>query len=176
MKLFITSNQQFGRIGAIEQYARNFNDVEQMDEFMIQQWNSVVSEDDLVYVVGNFAWDPESAEFAIKRLNGTIIIMEGKWDRASKDLVDKLGSKIGVAYVEEAIKYVQDINICLSYWPLSDWPHREDGAISVIGIPKGQFNTNHEIKRVNVACDYWDFKPVDIRKVIQLFSDPDLKS
>jgi len=176
MKLFITSNQQFGREGAIQQYSRKFKDAKQMDEHMIKQWNSVVSDEDLVYVVGNFAWDPERAEYAIKRLNGTIIIMNGKWDRASKDLVSKLGSELGIAYNEEAIKYLNDINVVLSYWPLSDWPHREEGSISVIGIPKAQFNTNHEIKRVNVAVDYWDFKPVDIKKVIQLFSDPDLKS
>jgi calcineurin-like phosphoesterase family protein len=174
MKLFITSNQQFGRHGAIEQYARKFGSVEQMDEYMIQQWNSVVSEGDLVYVVGNFAWDPETAEYAIKRLNGTIIVMDGKWDRATKELVNKLGSEIGVAYTDEGVRYVESVNVCLSYWPLSDWPHKDEGAISVVGLPKAQFNTNHSIKRVNVAVDYWDFKPVDIKKVIQLFSDPDL--
>lgn len=176
MKLFVTSNQQFGRLGAIKQYNRDFGSVEQMDEYMIQQWNSVVSNDDLVYVVGNFAWDPESAETAIKHLNGTIIIMDGKWDRASKELVNKLGSQLGIAYTEEGVKYIKDLNVALSYWPLSDWPHKDEGAISVVGIPKAHFNTNHEIKRVNAAVDYWDFKPVDIKQIITLFSDPDLAS
>lgn len=176
MKLFITSNQQFGRHGAIEQYSRKFNSVDAMNSYMIEQWNSVVGKDDLVYVVGNFAWDPESAEDAIEQLNGTIITMLGKWDAATRELVNKVGAKANIAFTEEGVKYVESANVCLSYWPLADWPHKNEGAISVIGIPKAEFGTSHLHKRVNVAVDYWDYKPVDIVKVIQLFSDPDLKS
>lgn len=176
MKLFITSNQQFGRHGAIEQYARKFKSVEEMDEYMVNQWNSVVSKEDMVYVAGNFAWDPESAEDVITRLNGTIVVMKGKWDKASKYLVDKLGGTVGLSYVDEDIQHLIDLNVVISYWPLQDWPARESGATSVIGIPKHQFGSDHKIKRVNVAVDYWDFKPVDIKQIMQLYSDPDLKS
>ena len=85
-KMFITSNQQFGRHNAIQEFQRDFISVESMDEYMIEQWNSVVQPDDMVYVAGNFAWDPETAEEVVKRLNGNIVVMAGVWDHAPHKL------------------------------------------------------------------------------------------
>ena len=58
MKVFVTSNQQFGRKGAIRAYKRPFIDTDDMDLQLTNIWNSVVGIDDIVYVLGNFAWDP----------------------------------------------------------------------------------------------------------------------
>ena len=62
MKVYVTSNQQFGRTGAIKAYKRSFEDVSEMNNHLIKQWNSVVKDGDAVFVLGNLVWDPETGE------------------------------------------------------------------------------------------------------------------
>jgi len=174
-KMFITSNQQFGRHNAIQEFQRDFISVEAMDEYMIEQWNSVVGEDDIVYVAGNFAWDPETAEDVVKRLNGDIVVMAGKWDHATYEIAQRYGEELGIAITNEGVKYLKSLNVCVSYWPLQDWPNKDKGAISVVGIHDNKYKTNHKASRINVSADYWDFKPVNVVDLMNLFKDPDLK-
>jgi calcineurin-like phosphoesterase family protein len=175
MKMFITSNQQFGRQNAIDEIGRKFNSIESMNEYMIKQWNSVVSEGDVVYVVGHFAWDPETAEDVIKQLNGKIILLPGKWDQATIELAEKFGDELNLSVINDSITFLKSLNICVSYWPLADWYNKEWGSINVVGLYKEEFKTNHKEGRINVAADYWDFKPVDVQQVMTLFKDPDLR-
>ena len=86
MKIFVTANQQFGRFNAIKAYKRPFPSVEEMNFNLIKEWNSVVSPEDRVYVLGNFAWDPETAEMVFKQLNGDIIVVPGEHDKAIEEL------------------------------------------------------------------------------------------
>ena len=174
MKMFITSNQQFGRQSAISQFNRDFASVEEMNDHLITQWNSVVSDGDMVYVAGNFAWDPESVEYAIKRLNGTIIVMGGEMDHAIYEFASKLGEEAGVAYTPDQIKILKSLNVVISYWPLKLWPNKDKNAISIVGHPDKEYKTSHVDRVINASCDMWDFKPVNVKDMMQLFSDPDL--
>jgi len=167
MKIFLTSNQQFGRNGAIDTYKRPFSSVNEMNFELIDRWNSVVSEDDTVYVLGNFAWDPESAELAVKALHGNIIFLNGEYDNAIEEIIEVIGSD-DFSFLYNAIEEVPEANVVLSYWPLMDWPEKDKGTYSVIGYPDKKYQTNHKTKIINCACDFWDFKPIDITKTIEL--------
>ena len=68
MKIFATGNQQFGRKGAINKFNRPFSDVREMNDTMVDIWNSVVSDDDLVFVLGNFAWDPVTSDEVVGQI------------------------------------------------------------------------------------------------------------
>jgi calcineurin-like phosphoesterase family protein len=170
MKVFVTSNQQFGRKGAIKAYKRPFIDIEDMNLQLVEAWNSVVSNDDIVYVLGNFAWDPETLEVMTNALNGDIIVISGEYDKAAKELAESLGL-LDIEYLHNAIEYHPEINASLSYWPLSEWQGKAKGAYSIIGYPDKKYLTDHKKKLINCACDLWDFKPVEIEKVIGLFED-----
>ena len=176
MKIYVTSNQQFGRPGAIKAYGRPFADVEEMNQYMISQWNSVVTPEDTVFVIGNFVWDPETAERVARQLNGKIFVIPGEWDRAIKDITtdDDFTDQFKVTYMAIGIKEVRALNSVLTYWPMVEWPKKNKGWISYFGYPNKKYPSDHKKNIVNVACDYWDFKPVDIVKVNTLYKDPDL--
>jgi len=82
MKIFVTSNLQLGRPGAIKKYSRSYTDVDQMTNDLILKWNTVVKPEDTVYHLGNFAHDPKTAQDSLNRLNGTIRFLEGDLDAA----------------------------------------------------------------------------------------------
>jgi calcineurin-like phosphoesterase family protein len=170
MKVFVTSNQQFGRKGAIRAYKRPFIDTEDMNVQLVDAWNSVVAEEDIVYVLGNFAWDPETLEVVVKSLNGNIIVLSGEFDNAARDVADLMGI-IDIDYLYNAIEEHPEANIVMSYWPLTEWPGKKNGTYSIIGYPHKEYKTNHKTRVINCACDLWDFKPVEVSKIVELLSE-----
>lgn len=170
MKIFVTSNQQFGRKGAIKEYKRPFDDVEDMNISLVDAWNSVVSDGDIVYVLGNFAWDPETLEVVVSELNGNIIVMSGEYDKATQEVAD-MQSIVDIDYLHNTIEEYPEGNAIMSYWPLSEWHGKQKGAYSIIGYPGEKYKTNHRTNVINCACDFWDFKPIEVSKIMQLLDD-----
>ena len=170
MKVFVTSNQQFGRKGAIRAYKRPFIDTGDMDLQLINIWNSVVGIDDIVYVLGNFAWDPETLEVVVKSLNGNIIVISGEHDNAARDIAEMSGI-VDIDFLYNAIEEHPEANVVMSYWPLSEWPRKSKGTYSIIGYPAKEHKTNHKTRVINCACDLWDFKPIEVSKIIELLDE-----
>lgn len=59
---------------------RPFKDVEEMDETMISNWNSVVKDQDRVYLLGDVAFHPRVFQRVIPRLAGRIVLVLGNHD------------------------------------------------------------------------------------------------
>ncbi|MCQ2538953.1 MAG: metallophosphoesterase [Acetatifactor sp.] len=69
-----------GRILSYEN--RPFADVKEMDEELIRRWNERVTEEDTVYVLGDFsAYDQEKNKEILKRLKGRKVLIMGNHDR-----------------------------------------------------------------------------------------------
>lgn len=58
---------------------RPWNTVEEMDEALIQNWNSVVNDQDRVYVVGDFCINKKSIQVA-GLLKGRLVLIKGNHD------------------------------------------------------------------------------------------------
>lgn len=57
-----------------------FNNVPEHDEFMIDQWNSMISKRDKVYHLGDLSMNMYHGLACAKRLNGTKILIAGNHD------------------------------------------------------------------------------------------------
>jgi|TARA_R110000765_G_scaffold50165_2_gene101913 calcineurin-like phosphoesterase family protein len=168
MKIFATGNQQFGRKGAINKFNRPFSDVREMNDTMVDIWNSVVSDDDLVFVLGNFAWDPVTSDEVVGQLNGTIQLICGEFDEATESISDLHEYKLNM--YEGDIHTDDKHELILSYWPLKEWRHKKKGYQSVISFNGAKYKSNHKENLINVNCDYWSFKPVELKKIKDLFT------
>lgn len=58
---------------------RPWDDVEEMDEILVQNWNSVVGEHDKVYHLGD-VFIPRRGRFILDRLNGKKVLIKGNHD------------------------------------------------------------------------------------------------
>ena len=56
-KIFVTSDTFFGRKNVLNNGKRKYSSVEDMDNDLIEKWNSKVNKSDTVYHLGNFAWE-----------------------------------------------------------------------------------------------------------------------
>ena len=169
-KIYVTSNLQLGRPSTIKKYDRDFSHVDEMTDALINQWNTVVTKDDTVYHLGNFAHDPKTAQDAMLRLNGKIFFCLGEHDRAVEMLDGKNmlrpGCKIIKCIEEDVAK-----NCVFSYYPLAAWPGKRKKRFSIIGYPAKQFKSDPKKRIINVSTDLWGHKPQELTKLIEIFQD-----
>ena len=79
--LYFTADSHFNHTNIIKFCNRPFKSVEQMNETLIANWNSVISEDDIVFHLGDFCLGG-AAEWTklLDRLNGKIYLILGNHD------------------------------------------------------------------------------------------------
>ena len=62
---------------------RPFKSVEEMNDYLIKCWNSVVTNDDHVYILGDFCWSTEKRWIELlEKLNGRKTLIRGNHDIA----------------------------------------------------------------------------------------------
>ena len=91
MKRFIISDLHFGHANVIKYCNRPFIDAEDMDKKLIENWNSVVSKDDIVYVLGDFTLSRrmDVIKHYVQALNGFKVLVMGNHDtRKPKDYIE----------------------------------------------------------------------------------------
>jgi len=171
MKIFITGNLQLGRPSAIGKWRRPFEDVDEMTETLINNWNDIVTPKDIVYHIGNFAWDPKTAYDALNKLKAkNIYFLCGDSDQPLLDLQLK-GSLTPRAKIVSDIFLEKNIESILSYWPMSEWHLKNKGYYNVIGYPNRKYKTNPKKKVINCSTDQCNFKPQDINSLIGLITE-----
>lgn len=95
-KTFFTSDLHLGHRNLLKfTKPRPFNSIDEHDEAILENWNSVVKQEDTVYVLGDIAMnkDPDELGKYLTRLNGHKHLILGNHDR----------SKIHAKYLNEGI-------------------------------------------------------------------------
>lgn len=81
-QIYFTSDQHFYHKNIITLENRPFTDIKSMNEFMIKQWNSVITNEDIIYHLGDFAFaNKQKTTDIVSRLNGKKYIVLGNHDR-----------------------------------------------------------------------------------------------
>lgn len=80
-RVFFTSDTHFGHAKIISLCNRPFSNVEEMNDALVENWNKVVSEGDIVFHLGDFAFGGTTLWRDIRsRLNGSIVLIKGNHD------------------------------------------------------------------------------------------------
>lgn len=168
MKIFYTSDTHFNEARTFEYSMRGmyFESLEQSTEEMVRRWNEVVTDEDVVYHLGDFG-DFEVA----KRLNGHIVLLYGNYERDGNvpneeqrrefvQILDEKGtsnaSVIMVHEPENRLKVNMVENRILFDTPMED-----------IFYLFGHIHEKQKVKRngLNVGVDVHNFTPVSAETV-----------
>lgn len=172
MKIFLTADTFFSRPDALNLGNRleHFVSIDQMDEALIDNWNEVVSNEDIVYHLGNFCWDPVSAEKILRKLNGKIKFILGRYDKSLTEVIDDF--RLTHVIVDKDILVDSRANTVMSHWPLLHWPNEERGYIHFHGNGIGRLPMNFEENyRVNCSIDNWNYYPVEYAAIKDIIKD-----
>lgn len=79
-KYFVIADTHFDHANIIKYCNRPYRGLVEMNEDLIKRWNSVVSNKDVVYILGDFSFGKEAAIKFTPRLNGTKYLIKGNHD------------------------------------------------------------------------------------------------
>lgn len=146
------ADTHFNHDNIIKYCNRPFSNVDEMNKYIIKQWNSVVGKDDLVYHLGDFALQSDKAIVSnlVQRLNGNIILILGNHDRWGKQKFRDCG------FIEVYKKLELD-NYILSHRPVKNL---EDSKVNIHGHLHGKDNELNKDKYINVSCEVVNYKPI----------------
>ncbi|WP_313641618.1 phosphoesterase [Paenibacillus sp.] len=156
--VFFTSDHHFGHKLIIDFESRPFIDVEQMNEAMIENWNSVVSPDDKVFHLGDFSFlNKEATRAIVERLHGYKILILGNHDRCrSRDW----WLEAGFDEVSEYPLIYKDF-FFLSHEPM--YMNKHMPYVNVHGHIHGQkYEGNNYF---NICVEHWNYKPLTFEQI-----------
>ncbi len=165
--VFFTSDTHFGHKSILTLGGgRPFASVDEMNEVMIDRWNSVVGQGDHIYHLGDFSFmNRLDTEIVIRRLHGNIHIVRGNHD----SVLDSL-AKTGIFASFSQIKNIKvgEQAFVLCHFPMLSWDRAARGSWHLHGHCHQQLDPS----RVNgpmldVGVDGHDFAPWSIDEVTE---------
>lgn len=155
--IWFTSDTHLGHANILKYTARPFNTVDEMNEALIDNWNTVVSPGDVVYHLGDFAFN-NHARFC-SRLNGQVVLIEGSHDRMSAK-ERKAFTWVGPRHTVKG-----EPDIVLSHYAMRTWPRSHYGTWHLFGHSHG--NLPPHGKSFDVGVDCWGLAPVSLETVAE---------
>jgi calcineurin-like phosphoesterase family protein len=150
-----------------------FENVHQMNQYMIDKWNSVVTPEDEVYFLGDFAYkcSKTAAESIFWQLNGKKHLIKGNhdfklatnftncWESISNikqiDFIDDKGNK-------------QEIIMC--HYPMLSWRHQSHGSWHLHGHTHGSIQElNKNINRYDCSVEVNNYTPISLDQLKEHF-------
>ena len=173
---FFTSDTHFGHANIIKLNNRPFSNVEEMNEKLVENWNSVVSDNDTVFHLGDFAFGGSTLwNSIIPRLKGKIYLIIGNHDRKNlrQGYMDKF-----VAVVPQMQIQIEKKSIYLNHYPFlcygGTYRNPEDTVWQLFGhVHSGPGSTGADVERLkylfptqyDVGVDNNDYKPVSFQQI-----------
>lgn len=150
---------------------------EEMNDLMVEAWNSVVKKGDRVYHTGDFCFKGKAAIKEIKgRLNGDIHLVFGNHDqiiRKSKEISEMFTSVQQMKHLK-----IGEHRFILCHFPISEWWDCHQGTMMIHGhCHGGATNVNYNYRIMDVGIDARKdnlMLPFHIEEVVENLKDRDI--
>ena len=166
MTTWFTSDTHFGHKRIIELCRPSFESVEEMDEVLIERWNTVVEKGDTVYHLGDFAFSDHNQY--LERLRGQKHLILGNHDHSNR--VNKANGWSSVSQLLHTT--VEGKPLVLCHYAMRVWNKSHHGAIHLYGHSHGTLEG--DTQSCDVGVDAWNLTPVTLNTIrFRLASNPE---
>lgn len=171
-KVWFTSDLHFWHKNVCKYCGRPYVTTEEMNAGIIENWNSVVQEDDTVFLLGDIGFcGIEKLRPLVSQLKGKIILIQGNHDSdkvvsrlLEEGLITSVFQLCSVTIIGDEECPNQDLTLC--HFPMIDWYNKERGAWMVHGH-QHQLKTTPSCsyKHWDVGVDKNDWKPISFEQL-----------
>ena len=164
MTTWFTSDHHFFHNSIIHHAKRPFSSTEEMNEVMIERWNSRVKRGDLVRHMGDFSLGrKEETEKVLRRLNGSLLLVKGNHDKTA----------IQLKHMFEAVKDLHEVRIdsqkiVLCHYAMRIWNASFHDSWHLYGHSHGFLSHDMLSLSMDVGVDCTDFYPISFDEVREI--------
>lgn len=166
--IYYISDTHFGHSNIIRMCGRPFKDIEEMDRRLIEKWNAKITNQDIVYFLGDFYYKC-SRQYAInilKQLNGRKYFIKGNHDK-----VEFLKYCKQIHLIEDYFDY-KEINdngrfVILSHYPLVTWNGMYRNSYHLYGHVHDKTIKPRVKHRYNVCVEVINYEPKSLDELIE---------
>ena len=178
MKTFFSADHHFGHKNILKYADRPFSSVQEMNAELIKRHNSVVSPNDSVYFVGDFAFmQPHQIVNILRQMNGRKYFIPGNHDKSMNDASVKseferfypFDSHPKIRVQDDTIeKGYQEIVLC--HFAMRVWDKSHHGVWNLYGHSHGSLDDDPNALAIDVGVDVFDFYPVEYQEVKKIMA------
>ena len=148
---------------------KHFTSVDEMNETLISNWNSVVGKDDYVYNLGDLGMcGANKLKPLLSQLNGKHHLILGNHDKMKE--INKIKELfVSIDYYKE-IKYGYDgvnYHICMMHYPIASWNRKHYSSIHFFGHCHGMYKQPGKSMDVGMDTDFGNLYPINIEHAIK---------
>lgn len=184
-EIYFTSDLHFGHENIIKYCNRPFNSVEEMNEGLIELWNSVVDPNDTVWILGDLVMGRVNESLKhVERLNGFKVLFCGNHDRPWKKSEDSKWFKLYKRYLNTIIvdpstqthMLYGGLPVEFSHFPFPGSEENDNRYQEECPPDTGQWLIHGHVhdawrqkgRLINVGIDAWAGKPVSSKELFEL--------
>jgi calcineurin-like phosphoesterase family protein len=180
--IFFASDLHLCHANVIKYDGRPFKDVDEMNEQLILNWNSVVGEKDEVFYLGDLSFDRDGDKTSslVKRLNGKIHFILGNHDdeRTIRKLnrFETISDYVNLSVLDSDTPRKKQ-GIMMMHYPILSWDKAHHGDWHLHGHSHGSLMENHEFnwyydkKVLDVGCNMQNYTPISYNEVKVIMSE-----
>lgn len=174
---FYTSDLHIGHQNVISFDQRPFYNLDDMKQTIIHNWNSIVTSNDEVYILGDMFWNNEDIPDVLPQLKGNLYLVKGNHDRINSEMSKRFVWIRDYAEIKDG-----DEHIVLCHYPIAHWRNADYGTIHLYGhIHSGRdsrpFDEYKELMKqrgtpyrcYNVGCMLCDYTPRTLKEIINYY-------
>jgi calcineurin-like phosphoesterase family protein len=169
--IYYISDLHFGHRNVIEMDGRPFDSVEEMDETLIRLWNERVTEDDDVYILGDFAYrNGNTATWYLRRLKGRKHLVIGNHDHRTIQDEKAVQCFASVEMMNRIIDGDRHVSLC--HFPVAEWNGKRYGGYHVHGHLHNRRDEVYEFmsrfdRALNAGCMINGYRPSTLDELIE---------
>lgn len=171
--IYFTADLHFYHDNVIRHCNRPFDNAQQMNKALIENWNSIVTANDEIYILGDFTMKgAENANLVLSQLKGKKYLIRGNHDKFvdSETFENSFFEWVKDYY---QLKYNND-RFILFHYPIKEWNGFFKGTFNLHGhqhniATYNYKNAQNKLKQYDVGVDANNMLPVSIEEIIKFF-------
>jgi len=165
MNTFFTADTHWNHKNIIRYCNRPFSSIEEMNQALIDRWNSKVAPGDRVYHLGDFAFGKKEDILKLTRaLNGSTIIIEGSHDHIGEPGNYGFSSKHPLLNIS-----IDGTPITLCHYAMRVWHKSHYDAWHLYGHSHGALRTPG--KTLDAGVDSNNFEPLEFEELKKIMAN-----
>jgi calcineurin-like phosphoesterase family protein len=166
---FVLGDYHFYHENALKYDNRPFDSIEEHNEALIENHNTIVGKKDLIIIAGDLSFGRHN--FLLHKLNGIKILVVGNHDRMSE------AAKSHFRHISHIyVKQFYGLPIVFCHYAMRTWPGKIHGSGHVYAHSHGSMPEIENSRAIEVSANLWDYTPVNIKNIVDYFKTIKLKS